>query len=179
MSGRRHPGAGGDPQDAARGATLVEYAVMISLIVIGLIGGLSYIQDGATDKLENRGDSIGHPTEPGLTTTTTSSSGTTSSTSATSSTIPNYVGRVDADCNSGPEKNVCTFVLNPAPAAGATVTWSIDPASGYTGLPPGPTTFTATGTRTVRALVDTTLVQRTLTCTANGSGKITCVQGPT
>lgn len=136
-----------------RGATLVEYSLMAGLIAVVLIGAVQAMTDSASDELTDRGGEIGYPSQAtGIVTTTTAGPVvTTTSTSTTSTTIVTY--SIGTSCTgTGGNSNQCTFTLTPDPGA-ATVAWSIDPASGYTGTPPV-VMFTQKGKRTVQVTVD-------------------------
>lgn len=161
---------------ASRGATLVEYALGVGLIAVVIIGAVQAVSDNAEDSLDDRGDTIGHPVYDGVTTTTTGGGGGGGGGGTTPSTTPSYTGSIEGSCNgSNGNKNVCSFTLNPDPTP-VVPTWSIDPPTGFTGTPPA-VTFIVAGTRSVRANVDGTVVQRVVECTTNGQGanqKVTC-----
>jgi Flp pilus assembly pilin Flp len=157
------------------GATLVEYSLLVALVCVLLIGAVRALTDSAGDELDDRGQAIGHPTEPnGVVSSSSSSSVSTSSasTSSSSSSSSAYSGRVALVSCTGAtsDKNECTFVLSPAPPAGATVEWSIDPKSGFTGDPPS-VTFKNEGERTVQAKVNgTSVTPAQVVCEFLGSG---------
>lgn len=159
--------------DAARGATMVEYALGVALIAVVLIGATRAATNDAEDSLGDRGDSIGHPALESATTSTTSGGGGGPSSTTTSTTAGPYSGVVNGSCSgSNGWKNECTFTLSPDPSP-VVPTWSLVPPTGYTGAPPA-VTFTQVGSRTIRADVNGVVVQRVVSCTTNGSGKITC-----
>lgn len=153
-----------------RGAALVEYALGVSLIVLGLVGGLQYVQSGAESKLSDRGNAIGHPSEVPATTTTVKPGGGTSTTSTTSTTAPFSVMTMGT-CNGNPSRNACTFTLDPPPDPAAIVEWKIDPPTGVVGTLPGPVTLTSPGSYTVQATVnDVQTSPLVITCVTKGTG---------
>ncbi len=70
-----------------RGATMVEYALGIALLVVVCLGAIQRIQDRGTDRLEGSDERISLPSDgqyyPGLATTTTVSGPTTTATGTT------------------------------------------------------------------------------------------------
>lgn len=155
-----------------RGATAVEYALGIGLVVIVMLAGWSAIEDEGTDKLADRGASIGYPAEPPTGTGATSggTAGGTTDAGSTDDTTPPYSGTVNGSCTGGADdEHTCAFSLDP-PAA--SVVWSIEPSSpGSVDASASPTfLFKKEGTFSVRALVDgTTTVQRAVVCKELGS----------
>lgn len=157
------------------GATAVEYALGIGLVVIAVLAGLQTVSDGAEDKLNDRGTAIGSPDEVGGSTTGGTSGGTTGGATGGTTGGESYTGVVEANCTGGGnDKRNCVFALNPDPAP-TVPTWQITPSSGFTGTLPS-ITFTEGGIYSVRGMVDDTEVQRFITCTENGAGtKVDCL----
>lgn len=156
-------------QDRQRGATAVEYGLLVGLFVVVLFGSIEFMGDSASDELNDRGTSIGHPTLDGTTTTTSGGSGTTLPTTPT--TVATYTGTITANCGgSGGNTNVCTYSLNPDP--GPDVEWSIEPTTDTSGTPPA-VTFEQPGDYTVQAEVGDTTVAFAVTCVQNG-GNLKC-----
>ncbi len=154
----------------ARGATLVEYALLIALICVVILGSVSALQDDAGDELQGRGDSIGNPTLEGTTTSTTHGGGPPTTTSP-STTTPGYSGNVEANCpNVSGDTKVCTFSLDPAPDVATIVTWSIDPPTNTSGgPPPAAVEFLVAGSYSIRAVVDGKTVQAVVVCKKSGT----------
>lgn len=168
-----HGGEGVLAAPGVRGATVVEYALGVGLIAVVLLGTIGAVTNDAGDSLDDRGSGIGHPALEDATTTTTSGGGGGPTTTAPTTTVGPYSGTITGNCTgSNGNKNECTFSLDPSPAP-VVPTWSMVPPTGYTGTPPV-ITFTAAGSRTVRADVDGTVVQRVVSCTLNAGGKLSC-----
>ncbi|MFZ6003844.1 MAG: Flp family type IVb pilin [Actinomycetota bacterium] len=159
----------------ARGATLVEYSLGMGLVAVALIGALQFVQGEAEDELGASGGSIGHPAAEGVTSTTTGGGGGGGGATTTTPTTapPAYTGTIQGDCTgTNGNKNDCVFSLNPDPSPTVPV-WDVVPPTGFTGVPPV-VTFTAAGSRSIRADVGGVIVQRVVTCSVNGAGKVTC-----
>lgn len=75
----------GKRMQGSRGATLVEYALIVSLIVIPSIGAISHLDDASGDYYTNASDDIGDLPQSGIDTGTNSS---TPSGSTTTTTLP-------------------------------------------------------------------------------------------
>lgn len=160
-----------------RGATLVEYALGIALVAVVSVTAVEALQDDATDKLDSRGQSIGHPDESAVSTTSTTSSGGGSSTTSTSTTAPAYNPSFEVTCSGASgQRNECLFSLDPEPPS--VPVWSIVPASGFdNAVQTGndfSVRFTSAGTFSVRAAVDGFEYIHTIDCTQNNSGNIRC-----
>jgi Flp pilus assembly pilin Flp len=167
--------ARGRGRSESRGATLVEYSLLIALCCVLVLGAVNALQTKSASRLDARGKSIGHPGEVAVATSTTVVATTTTVVGTTTTTAP-YSGTISKACTgTSGSNNVCVFTLNPAPPAGAVVAWTIAPPTGYTGAPPS-VTFTAVGVRTVQATVNAIAVPPlTVTCTTQGnSGNINC-----
>ncbi len=120
------------------GATLVEYALVLTVITSGLIGAVGSLEDKSGTELSSRGNHIGMPGDGGggeeVTTTTSPPDSTTSTSAATTvSHISNMVGE-GTRVNSNKWIAKATFaVVGPTGAvvANATVsgTWTVDGGS--------------------------------------------------
>lgn len=162
-----------------RGAALVEYALVASLILVVLVGVIGRIQDSSGDELSDRASAIGHPSEtvppPGPSTTTTEPPPPTVP-PATTTTAPPYNPVFVVSC-SGPEgdRNLCTFALSPAPPA--LPVWAILPATGFSGFTLTgndlSVQFDVEGTFSVRATVEGFEYPRTVDCRFTG-GNLKC-----
>jgi len=74
--------------DAARGATAPEYALGISLLVMASLGAISFLEDGSSDAVADRGNAIGTPDLDEAFGSSTTSSAPTSTSSSTTTTAP-------------------------------------------------------------------------------------------
>jgi Flp pilus assembly pilin Flp len=162
-----------------RGAALVEYAIVASLVVVVLIGVVGRLQDSSGDELSERASSIGHPSEtvppPGPSTTTTLAPPPTPTTASTT-TLPPYNPTFTVSCTGpGGDRNLCSFVLSPAPPA--VPVWAILPATGFSGFTLTgndlSVQFDVEGTFSVRATVDGFEYPRTVDCRFTG-GNLKC-----
>ncbi len=156
-----------------RGAALVEYALAVSLFCVVAISSISFLQTEAKDELTTRGNTIGNPAAPGVTTPTTVVTPPTTTDPTTPPSTGLYTGTVTGSCT-GPTKDArtCSFTLSPAPPTPAI--WSIQPNSGFTGSAESPV-FTSAGTRSVRATVTGYPdFQRSVTCVDESSNRLDC-----
>lgn len=145
-----------------RGATAVEYALGLSLVVAVVIVGIQTLQDGSRDRFGQDQANISDPGEiSGPPPTNPPFSIPPPSVTSTSTTI---VYRVAKSCGSGVNSDRCTFSLTPtAPAS-----WSVTPTS-YSGTPPGPLTFAADGTYTATATVEGQTYTGSVSCVTGGN----------
>jgi Flp pilus assembly pilin Flp len=51
----------GREEELERGATLVEYALIVALVVVASLGAIEVLSDRTGDEVESRGDRIGQP----------------------------------------------------------------------------------------------------------------------
>jgi Flp pilus assembly pilin Flp len=76
------------PRHQDRGATLVEYAMVVSLVVVVLIGGITKITDSGDEKLEASGERVGTSEDNSYYAGTSSTSSTTPASSTTTTSLP-------------------------------------------------------------------------------------------
>lgn len=102
----------------ARGATVVEYALGLSFVLVATVGALSAFEDRSADALEERGSSIGTPdldaAGPTTSTSTTLASGTggTTTTSAPPTPPSTTVASATGTSHSSGNKWAATVVIS-------------------------------------------------------------------
>lgn len=120
-----------------RGATLVEYALLVALFAVVLIASVDVLQGSETDYLESSGQRIGMPdldaSPPTSTTTTTVDGGSDTTDPSESTTValePPEV-KTDEQGNNWSATILLTFTSGGIPQEGVTVTGSWDPSGNH------------------------------------------------
>ena len=99
------------PHANERGATLVEYALVVALVVVVLIGAITRISDSGDEKLEASGDRIGTPADNSYYAGTSSTASTTPASSTTTTSLP------------GQQVHPSSIAATPAPTSSSNSKW--------------------------------------------------------
>ncbi|MGQ0830346.1 MAG: Flp family type IVb pilin [Microthrixaceae bacterium] len=142
-------------RDAERGATVVEYAMAVALVLVVSIGAISRLQTSSKSELASDGTRVGSAGDnayyPGASTTSTTTATTTTTTTPSVAVHPSSLTATPAASNNGSKwiANATVTVVNSAgvPVPGALVqgTWS-SPTPSVTSS----CTTTASGTCTLQ-----------------------------
>lgn len=180
-----------------RGATAIEYALGLGLLLVPLIVGIGALEDASADRLEARSDGISAPGDVGGVPTTLPSSTTSSSTSSTSTstTVPDTSTTSSTSTTTGSatmtatgcEASDCNFTVSGAPQ-GSSFTWEVLGTDGklangsaspvsFTGTSASFTTrFSRPGSYRIQVVVGATnqgiFTNVTVTCTGSGKTEV-------
>jgi Flp pilus assembly pilin Flp len=126
-----------------RGATLVEYALILGLVAVVCIGVISWLGDASEEKVDTRSDSIGKPVESNALTGPGGGGGGGSSGTTDGGTVSStgHIGTITGTKSSNPPDWSATVTVTVvdnfgAPIPGLTITGSWSTAGGGTTCSP-------------------------------------------
>lgn len=114
-----------------RGATMVEYALAVALVVVGTIGGISKIVDSGDDVLGSSGNRVGSADDTSYYAGATTTSSTTPSSTTSTTALPGTAVQPSSITATPPPSNAGNKWIANATVA---VTMSSSPFSGVAGL---------------------------------------------